>query len=251
MEKMDRIPPHSLDAERAILGAIFLDNRVLSRIQGIMRDEDFYHETHKRIFRYMVALKEKDEPIDPVTLGTILMDNGELDRVGGALAINDLTDGVATTANVEHYARLVSHKAVVRRMIYAAQEIVTTGYSGYEDFDDFINSSRSAIVSAAAGAVELHGRAGGRGDVRARVGDGHLVHLHGEAGEGRAALAVVAGDADQIRHAAVVPRAQRREGEGGDQTGGREGGVARRGLREAEGIPVRIGEGRSLTPSCT
>jgi len=155
MDTSGRVPPHSVEAERAVLGSIILDNRAISRVRGIMLEEDFYYESHRRIYRSMIALKAKGEPIDPVTLGTNLLDSGELERVGGALALNDLLDGVATVANIEHYAKQISNKAIIRRMMYAAQEIVAAGYAGQVDFDEFINSSRSSIVRAAAGAVDI------------------------------------------------------------------------------------------------
>jgi len=154
---IDHVPPNDAAAEQAILGAVMLDNRVLSRIGGGIRDEDFYYESNRRIYQAMQQLKNKMTPIDPVTLGTHLRDSGMLESIGGAMAINKLVDDIATVANVEHYAKIVSNKAVVRKMLYAAKEIVANAYIGTMDFDEYIAQSRTAIVKAAASSIRKEG----------------------------------------------------------------------------------------------
>lgn len=146
---MNKVPPHDAQAERALLGSTLMDNKVLLRVGGIVQPEDFYYEQHRRIFAAMRALASARTPIDPVTLGTRLLESGELDKIGGAMAINDLLDGTATAANAEHYAQKIAEKAVVRRLLYAASEVVATAYSGYEDFNAFVAAARESIVKAA------------------------------------------------------------------------------------------------------
>ncbi len=116
-----RVPPYSKEAEVAVLGCVLLNNQALFLIQGILASDDFYVEAHRRVFTSIQELSSRGLPVDHVTLGNELIKRGDLEKIGGAMALDGLTEGVATVANVEHYARIVKQKAAVRRMIYAAQ----------------------------------------------------------------------------------------------------------------------------------
>ena len=143
-----RIPPYNQDAEAAILGGILLNNDALAAVQDMIKPEDFYIEANRRIYEAMEDLSNRALPIDHVTLGNELQKRGDLEKIGGAMALANLTDSVATVANIDYYAGIVREKATVRRMIYAAQEVAAAGFSDYGDADDFLDSSEKAIFEA-------------------------------------------------------------------------------------------------------
>lgn len=146
-----RVPPYSKEAEAACLGAILLNNAALPVVRSILMDATaFYVEAHKRIYSAMIALDAKGSPVDHVTLGNELIKRGDLDKIGGAMALDGLTQGVATVANVDHYAREVVNHSLTRRMIYVAQEIVAEGFSGHRDAPEFLASARKAVITASA-----------------------------------------------------------------------------------------------------
>ena len=125
-----RLPPQSVDAEESVLGAILLDNTAIDRVVGTLQADDFYRETHRKIFRAMQVLADKSEPADLVTLGDLLRSRGELADVGGVAYLAELTERVPTAANVAYYARMVRDKAVLRNLIATATSIAERGYSG-------------------------------------------------------------------------------------------------------------------------
>ncbi len=124
----ERLPPQSLDAEQAVLGALMVSGDGITRIVDLIQPESFYRKAHQVIYSAMVDLYEKNEPIDIVTLSQYLKDEGRLDNVGGRQYITDLSLSVATTANLEYYAKTVQEKALLRHLIKAGTEIVGSCY---------------------------------------------------------------------------------------------------------------------------
>jgi replicative DNA helicase len=127
-----RVPPQSVDAEESVLGAILLDNSAIDRVTGVLQPDDFYRESHRKIYRAMQALADRSEPADLVTLGEVLRGRGELTDVGGAAYLAELAERVPTAANVAYYAKLVRDKAVLRNLITTATSIAERGYAGQE-----------------------------------------------------------------------------------------------------------------------
>src|SRR3990172_6312075 len=109
--------PSNVEAERSILGAILLDNSAYSQAAQVLKPDDFYLESHRRLFRRMVDLAERSRPIDLVTLSEELMRNSELEAVGGAGYVSSLTDGMPRLDNIEHYVQIVRDKALLRRLV--------------------------------------------------------------------------------------------------------------------------------------
>ncbi|MDD5306638.1 MAG: replicative DNA helicase [Deltaproteobacteria bacterium] len=144
-----RVPPYSQESEAAVLGGILLKNDALPAVQEILNSEDFYVEAHRRIYSAVEALSAASQPVDHVTLGNELKKRGDLDKIGGVKALADLTEHVATAANVEHYARIVKEKAAVRRMIYAAAQVMADGYGDYGEAEEFLDAAESAVFEAA------------------------------------------------------------------------------------------------------
>src|SRR5690554_3475611 len=104
---VDRVPPHNLEAEQAVLGAILLENDALISAVELVGPEDFYRAAHQRIFETMVRLSEEAEPIDLITLSTRLKDQGLLEEVGGIGYLTELANSVPTAANVAYYAQII------------------------------------------------------------------------------------------------------------------------------------------------
>ena len=144
-DALRRVPPQSLDAEESVLGGVLLDLHALDRAIEMMGAEDFYREAHRKIFRAMLALSEKSEPIDLITLTDALKTRGELQDIGGATYLAELQDKVPSAANIAHYARIVREKAVLRSLINVSNEIVGRCYNGEEDIERFLDEAERLI----------------------------------------------------------------------------------------------------------
>jgi replicative DNA helicase len=141
--------PQSPDAERSILGAILVENRAINRAQEILKEGDFYREPHRKIFRAMSNLSEKSAAIDPVTVKEALARVGDLDAVGGPAYIASLVDGVPHSSNVEHYAKIVKEKAILRNLIEAGGQIISSAYEGSVEVEEVLDQSERLIFQIA------------------------------------------------------------------------------------------------------
>src|ERR671918_1896770 len=113
----DRQPPHNLEAEEAVLGAILAAGQLLAEVAGVLKEADFYRPAHRAIWRAILRLADQGQPTDPVTVLGELDDRGELADVGGGPFLHTLIEAVPTVANAGHYARLVAETARRRRVI--------------------------------------------------------------------------------------------------------------------------------------
>jgi len=141
-----RVPPQSIEAEEAVLGGILLDNQALERAGEILDEEDFYRESHRRIWRALVELDQRREPADVITVTECLKRRGDLDAVGGAAAIAELVERTATAANVSLYARIVKEKSILRGLVDVASDVVgraMTGNTG--DVEQFLDEAENAV----------------------------------------------------------------------------------------------------------
>lgn len=145
----ERTLPHSLDAERSVLGAILLRNEGLDEAAEVLAADDFYRRAHARIFGRMLALAKKQEPIDFVTLREALVAAGELDDIGGPAYLSRLTDGVPRSVNVPHYAAIVKESATRRRAIVHAQHIIDSAYDGMLTADEVVNDAERRFFELA------------------------------------------------------------------------------------------------------
>ncbi len=146
---LERQLPQNLDAERSVLGAILLDNHALNTAIEKLKPEDFFHDPHRRIFNQMVQLGELQQAIDLVTLGDLLRRKGELEAVGGAAYLAQLIDGVPRISNLEHYARIVKEKSLLRSLIHATHSIQQTALDAEEDADALLDRAESSIFQIA------------------------------------------------------------------------------------------------------
>jgi replicative DNA helicase len=144
-DALRKVPPQSLDAEESVLGGVLIDVHALDRVVEVMSVDDFYRETHRKIFRAMLSLSEKGEPIDLITLTDVLRARGELQEIGGATYLAELADKVPSAANITHYARIVREKGVLRGLIAVSNEIASRCYNGEDDVERFLDEAERLI----------------------------------------------------------------------------------------------------------
>ncbi|HEX9444274.1 MAG TPA: replicative DNA helicase [Candidatus Binatia bacterium] len=148
-DNLRKIPPQNLEAEGSVLGGILLENEAINRVLEILTEGDFYRETHRKIFRAMMELTDRTEPIDLITLSELLKGRGELDAVGGSTYLASLADQVPTAANIAHYARIIREKAILRQLIQSATEIATRGFEEQGNVDEFLDAAEKVIFDIA------------------------------------------------------------------------------------------------------
>ena len=146
---LERPLPHNLEAERCILGAVLLDNHALNSAVERLRSEDFFLPQHRQIFERMVQLSEKQQAIDTITLMEDLSRRGELESAGGVAYLSQLADGLPRVSNVDHYARIVKEKAILRGLIYSAAAIQEQALAAGDDADVILDRAESAIFQLA------------------------------------------------------------------------------------------------------
>ena len=145
-----KVPPQNMEAERCVLGGVLIDQEAISKVLEFLRPEDFYRESHRIIFSNVIALYQKNEPADLVTITNELRNRSELDGAGGASYLATLVDGLPTAANIVHYAKIVHEKAILRRLIEGATQIAEMGYDeGAVIVYDFLDQSESIIFEVA------------------------------------------------------------------------------------------------------
>ncbi|PLX87491.1 MAG: replicative DNA helicase [Desulfuromonas sp.] len=143
-----KLPPQNLEAEMSVLGGVLLENEALNRALEVLSPDDFYRESHRKIFKALIALSEKNEPADLVTLTAALKATAELDDAGGSAYLATLVDYVPTAANIVYYCRLVKEKAVARRLIQVSTDIATRGYDG-GDMEEILDQAEKSIFEIA------------------------------------------------------------------------------------------------------
>ncbi|MCA9552771.1 MAG: replicative DNA helicase [Myxococcales bacterium] len=143
-----RVPPQDVDAERAVLGSVLIDNEAMFSAVEDLNQEDFYRPAHQLIFTCMTELVAKSEPVDAVTLSAQLKAKGQLEAAGGLAAIVALGEAVPTAANVKYYADIVKKKSMLRRLISAATEIATNAFDS-TDPETTVDEAEKSIFEIA------------------------------------------------------------------------------------------------------
>jgi len=141
----DRTAPRAPEAEQAVIAAMLMDTDAILRASEHVDDTMFYDERHRRIFRAMIAISQRSEVVDPVTLGNELTRRGELDASGGKEYIGELIDAVPTAANVEYHAKIVKEKALLRRLIETSTTIITEAFQGRATAEELLDDAEQRI----------------------------------------------------------------------------------------------------------
>ena len=142
----DNLPPQNIEAEQAVLGAIFLNTDALADAMEYVEADDFYRRAHQILFQAMVDLNNDGEAIDVLTVQIYLTTNNQLDDVGGVAYIAELATSVPTAANAGYYAKIVEEKSMLRRLISTATNIITQANNGDDDVPSLLDSAERQIM---------------------------------------------------------------------------------------------------------
>ncbi len=143
---LQKTPPHSLEAERSILGGILVNVQNLSVILSVISPEDFYRDAHRRILDKIIVLVDKGVPVDLLSVAEALQKDGQLESVGGAAYLASLMDGIPRGINVAYQAQVVKEKALLRRLITSSMKIMASSYDQHEEPDAILDQAQSAII---------------------------------------------------------------------------------------------------------
>ena len=144
-----RIPPHSIDAEQSLLGAMLLSEHAISSVANIVTEDDFYKPAHRHVFAAIQSLYGAGQGVDPVTVAEELTSAGVLDAVGGPATLVTLQARTPAITNAEHYARIVEEKALLRRLISTANEVAELGYQPLDDIEKTVDTAESMMFAVA------------------------------------------------------------------------------------------------------
>src|SRR5215467_6602418 len=144
---LDKALPSSIEAERLILGVVLLDNVAINQAAENLKPDDFFLGSNRRIYEKMIALYERGQAIDPLTLQEELRRAGELEKVGGPAYIAALFDGVPRFSNIENYVELVKGKSMLRRLITSANQIMAMAFDDEEEPEEILDKAESLILS--------------------------------------------------------------------------------------------------------
>jgi replicative DNA helicase len=142
---MDRVPPQNQEAEVSVLGSILLDKEAIVRVADILIPDDFYNDSYRIIYDQMIWLYEHHQPIDVVTLTNRLEEKGALKEIGGATLISQLANSVPSAAHVVNYAKIVSDKAILRRLISTANEVTNMAYDESDNPSEVLDRAEQKI----------------------------------------------------------------------------------------------------------
>lgn len=140
-----RIPPQSLDAERALLGSIMLRPEMIHEVMDIVNTNSFYSEKHRTLWDSMLELFQKSNPIDLLSLSTRLKENGHLEVVGGMSYLTELVHLVPSSSNAKHYAEIVQKKYMMRNLIIAAEHISELGFDESGDLEEVLDQAEKKV----------------------------------------------------------------------------------------------------------
>ena len=145
----DRVPPHNLEAEESVLGAMMLSSEAIADVVEVIQTQDFYRTSNGKIFETLKGIYARGEPVDAITAVEELRRRGILEEIGGHLYVRDLVDQVPTPAAAGNYAKIVAQAALLRRLISAAADIMELGYSAPEDPERVADQAEQRIYEVA------------------------------------------------------------------------------------------------------
>ncbi len=146
-DELRKVPPHQNEAEQSLLGGILLDNSGLAAALEVLKGHEFYRDAHRTIFRAIQDLFERNEPVDLITVTGLLKEREQLEAVGGAAYLAALMEIVPSAANVSTYAKIISEKAILRRLIQVAGEIISWCYGSGLSGDEVLDKAEAAIFA--------------------------------------------------------------------------------------------------------
>jgi len=151
--ELGKIPPQAIDLEEAVLGALMLEREALNEVIDILKAESFYKDAHQKIFAAIQTIFQRSEPVDILTVTAELRSQGELDVVGGAYYISYLTNRVASSANIQFHARIISQKHILRELIRISSQTITEAYEESTDVFELLDRSEQELFTVAQGNI--------------------------------------------------------------------------------------------------
>ncbi|AYW47679.1 replicative DNA helicase [Tetragenococcus osmophilus] len=142
----DRVPPQDIEAEQAVLGAIFLDSDAIIEAMELLVPNSFYRRSHQIIFQCMMQLNDRNEAIDLITLKAEIEKSNSLEDVGGISYLTELSQISPTSSSISYYAKIVDDKATLRQLIQTANKIVTTGFEQNENVQEIVEDAEKSIM---------------------------------------------------------------------------------------------------------
>ena len=142
---LHKLPPQHIEAEQCVLGAILLENEALLKVHDLLKPDNFYRPSHRKIFEAILALFERNEPIDLLTVTEVLRKRNQIEEVGGSAYLASLMEAVPTAANVLHHARMVRETALLRSLINVATEVIAECYEHTEDVEELLDRAEHMI----------------------------------------------------------------------------------------------------------
>lgn len=146
---LEKIPPQNIEAEMSVIGAMLMEEEAIAKAAEIVQINNFYRDSHRYIYKAILDAYDKGQAVDSVTISERLRGEGNLDKVGGAAYISSLLNVVPSAANVEHYASIVREKAMLRKLITTATNIVSKGYESSQDVDGMLDEAEQMIFDIA------------------------------------------------------------------------------------------------------
>ena len=145
-KSFEKLPPQDVEAEKAVLGAILLENKVISEVLEIINENDFYRESHRVIFKAMRNLYNRNEVVDLITIVDVLKKDNKLDDVGGIAYVTALMNVVSTAANAKYHANIIYKKSMGRKLINISTEIASKAFDDSDEIDDQIDYAEKKIL---------------------------------------------------------------------------------------------------------
>jgi replicative DNA helicase len=143
----ENLPPQAIDAETAVLGAMMLDKDAIGKALEIVDGDCFYLSQNSKVFQAIVTMYDRNEAVDIITLTEELRRTGQIENLGGAVYLEEILSSVATSANVEHHAKIVLEKATLRRLIEASTQIISDAYNGQADVSELMDRAERRIFA--------------------------------------------------------------------------------------------------------
>ena len=144
-----KVPPYNLEAEQSVLGSMLLSSDAIIVATEQLQPEDFYKESHRRIFEVITRLNEDREPVDLITVTEALRSSKILEQVGGATYLTILTETVPTAANIAYYCKIVEEKALIRRLISTTSGILSMAYDPQNEVEELLDEAERRIFDIA------------------------------------------------------------------------------------------------------
>jgi replicative DNA helicase len=140
-------PPHSIDAERSVLGSILIDRDGIIQVASLLTPGDFYDPSHAIVYDAMIELFSRNRPIDSVTVREVIDDRKQLEGIGGNVFLAELMSSVFTSANIFQYAQIIKNKSVLRKLIRAGNEIIMHGFDEAAETTELLEKSEKSLFS--------------------------------------------------------------------------------------------------------